>query len=425
MFKHTNKILKKTNRITHANYRCFVRYFSSISFKSCKYLILFLITNCLADEPVNNNFLVISDVHLNSHSTHKMQLSPKANSVRNDLDLITYMSFLKLSKQSIDNKIIDNPNFILLLGDLQAHKRYQNDVSKSESTVFSTLSKTFLNTPIIYVFGNNDSPQKNYGKFTYKNTSPFTISESNSSWKNGFLSTGVICSKAYIYPCLKNQNPENGYFKIKLAPKLVLIGLNSVLFSTNNIFQKEALTELSWFEKQLLIAKQNKQQVLIAMHIPPGYNIYNNKPFWRKQEYNLFLKIINKFPKNIIGILSGHTHQEEIKIISTSLSKIGVYSTPSLSTAYGNSPVIKTFLMTKNKQKWKINNYITYMFAEKNKLLSLSKIYDYQNFYCQTKTNDINKCLNNVNITKIHKYMTGGNQNQIGVINAPDQIRIS
>lgn len=368
----------------------------NIILKACKCLLFLFTINCFASQ----NFLVISDIHLNNRTKHKMLLAPKINTIRNDLDLTTYSALIKLSKKRINEGLINKPSFILLLGDLQSHKRYKNDVTISESIVFKTISETFTNTPIIYIFGNNDSPQKNYGKFIYNNISPFSIAQNTSAWKNGFLSTGIICSKKKIYPCLKSQNQKNGYFTVKLNSKLKLIGLNSVLFSINNNFKKDAEDEINWLTKQLKLAKQKHEQILIAMHIPPGYNIYNNQEFWRKNEFDRFAQITNKYSGVIIGMLTGHTHQDEIKILTTSSSKIGLYSTPSLSTAYGNSPIIKNFIISKDAKKWHISNYITYKFITQNHLLDLAKIYDFQKIYCDTNTNNINLCLKNANITK-------------------------
>lgn len=389
-----------------------------------KCLSLIFVVNCYAYEKNEIDFLVFSDIHLNSKSNHKMQLAPKTHDIRNDLDLNTYMSFLDIGKENINKSKIAKPNLIILLGDLQAHKRYGNNVLENQTIVFKTFQQAFSDIPIIYVFGNNDSPQRNYGKFHYKNLSPFIIAKENAGWNNGFLSSGTLCKKNNIYPCLQDQNLTNGYFAVKIKPKLTLLGLNSVLFSINNNFHKEALAELNWLEKKLINAEKNNEQLLLAMHIPPGYNIYNNQAFWREFEFKEFVNIINKYPANIMGMLTGHTHQEEIKILKTPISEIGIFSTPSLSTAYGNNPVIKTFFIKNTKQKWQIDNYISYKFTDNKQKLFLSRIYDYQSFYCTSKTNNINKCLNNVNISKIAKYMSGDNQNQKGIIRAPDQLII-
>ena len=347
----------------------FCKWQQTVNF--CKYLMILFSINCCFAVENNLNFLVISDIHLNNHTKHRMDLSPKITSLRNDLDLMTYLSFIKLGKKSINTGLINKPNFILLLGDLQGHKRYQNDVTVSQAIIFKSVFETFTNIPVIYIFGNNDSPEKNYGKFQFNNISPFTIANNTLTWKNGFLSTGTICQAKPIYPCLISQKQKYGYFTIKLSYKLKLIGLNSVLFSIHNNYIKDANDEIIWFRRQLEIAKKNNEQILIAMHIPPGYDTFSRQDFWRKDEFNKFSAITDEYSDIIIGVLTGHTHKENKKILIT---KLETYVNPALSTAYGNPPLIKDFLISKKAEKWHISNDITHRFVLQNNALVLANI---------------------------------------------------
>ena len=79
------------------------------------------------------------------------------------------------------------------------------------------------------------------------------------------------------------------------------------------------------------------------MHIPPGRNIYNNQAFWRKSALKEFINIINKYPNDIVGIVTSHTHQEEIKILKTK----------------------DFFLIFSPRRKFK-NNYFNYFASLKN-----------------------------------------------------------
>lgn len=370
----------------------------------------------------NDNFLVISDIHLNLNSKHKMEFTPNSQTIRNDLDKPTFLKLIRATNESIQQKIISKPKFILILGDIHGHTKYKNNIKSSESYVFKTLTSEFKNTPIIYVFGNNDSPQRNYGKFSWQNLSPYIIATQNAAWNNGFLSNGNFCKNSQELPCISTQNTKHGYFSAIIAPKLRLIALNSVLFSINNHFKNAASQELAWLSKQLLYAKSNQEQVIISMHIPPGYNIYNNEAFWRRAELKAFKKIINHNTKTIIGMLASHTHQEEIKIYKKDNTKIGIYSTAALSTAYGNSPSVKTFDLEKSADIWHIKNYTTYKFSLNQDKITTNKLYDFKTEYCQKPTQNINLCLNNVTINKMHKYMSVGNPNKQGIIKHPKQL---
>lgn len=380
-----------------------------------------LVSSALA----NDNFLVISDIHLDVTTKHKMQFAPNTKTIKNDLDQTTFLSLIQTTQKSIHEGLIKKPNFILILGDIHGHKRLNNDLIESQQYVFTTLHNEFADTPIIYVFGNNDSPQKNYGKFTTHKLSPYLVATQRSKWKNGFLNTGKICKNAQSFPCINQQNTEHGYFSAMLKPKLRLISLNSVIFSISNLFRRDAKQELVWLQEQLNIAARSNEQVIIAMHIPPGYNTYNNEAFWRRFELKEFKKIINQYPNTIIGMLSSHTHQEEIKIYNHRNQKLGIYATAALSTAYGNSPSIKTFDLQKSNNKWQLQNYTTYKFSFNNNKILPSKVYDFQSVYCRKSVADINQCLDNVTIEKIYQYMSVNNPNIKSIINAPKQIYLA
>ena len=197
---------------------------------------------------------------------------------------------------------------------------------------FSLLKETFNYTPIFYLFGNNDSLTEDYGLFTtYKNnkknkrisTSPYTIALAN-NWRNGFLSTGRWCYKQNRSPCLVTSNDNDGYYVAYIDKKFRLIALNSVLFvasQNSDVFKQKAQQELTWFAEQMEIAHNNKESVLIALHIPVGNNIFDHEPFWHHAYKQAFVKIVNQYKENIVGILAAHTHVEEFKIIQEQQKK--------------------------------------------------------------------------------------------------------
>lgn len=368
--------------------------------------------------------LVLSDLHLNLHTTHTMELAPKKRTLDNELDKITYLNIINISKEYIDKGLIAKPDIILLLGDLQSHKRVKNDISAALTTIFQSLRETFTDIPIVYIFGNNDSPQHNYGNFFYNNISPFLIAKNNAKWQNGFISNGTYCTSIQVFPCIFSENQTHGYFTAKLDSKLKLIALNSVLFSKNSD-NLNADLELNWFAKQLKTAYQNNEQIVVAMHIPVGDNIYNNQAFWQKRFEKKFIKIISKYPRNVIGIFNGHHHQEEVKILFTPDQQLGMYSVPSLSTSYGNAPGFKLFSLNNYNNKWKIANYNTYKIANEGNRYAIVQLYDFQSYYCDNPTTEVSNCLQNVNINKIQKHLNNGNYNQTAIIKAPTKFKIS
>ena len=381
-----------------------------------------LLFSTFANASSTDNFLVITDIHLNLNSQHRMELYPKSSTHKNDLDRQTFQKLLKATQSSIQKNLISKPNFILILGDINAHRTTNKTRVANEAYVFNKLNQEFANTPIIYVTGNNDSPQRNYGRFTWHKQSPYTIATTKANWKNGFLNTGKLCKSSQEYPCITSQDSRNGYFSTLIMPKLLLIGLNSTLFAVENKFIHSAKDELNWLDQQLQTAKDNNEQVIIAMHIPPGYNIYDNSIFWRKKALQRFNNIIANSQNVIIGMLSSHTHNDELKIYTNKQSKIGIYATASLSTSHCNAPSVKSFYLAKTNKRWHINNFITYKFNLTNEQLTLQKLYDFKTEYCPKDTKDINLCLNNLELKKLQKFMNVGNPNCQTTINAPQNI---
>lgn len=387
----------------------------------------------LAIRNQSNSFLVISDIHLDVSSTHKMEIDPAKSSIQNDLDQDTFNVLISEISKNIQRHVISRPQFILILGDIVGHIRLgSNSVLESESVVFNTLSHYFPDTPIFYLFGNNDSLVKNYGPFqdasqpgSYK--SPYNIAMLKAGWKNGFLSTGVEC------PCLilGAENTHDGYYAAYLSKKLRLITLNTVLFSPKSPSELggNALAELNWFDAQLKSAQTKNESVLIAMHIPPGNNIYDHSSFWQDKYLKIFLKTVFAYHHNIMGILASHTHAEEIKILHNLLGKykIGVYFTAALSTSHGNAPSLKMFSYSNNvNNNWQLTDYSTYSFSNTDFGLELKKLYDYREYYCQNKIpgslTNMTNCLKNIEINKMKPVYSAGNQNFASVINSPDDI---
>lgn len=380
----------------------------------------------------SNNFLVISDTHLDVLSTHLMDLSPATVTILNDLDVTTFNSLMSEVKQGIENGTVSKPKFIVLLGDLVAHHLFSSDaVINNESYIFNYLKKNFPTTPILYTFGNNDSLSADYGPFSDSNRndalkSPYDVAMKNASWEDGFLSTGTVCEKTpSVYPCIITEDTLNGYYSVYLEPKLELISINSVMFAPRRLGVTEQAGEdqLQWLRTELLKAQKNNDKVILTMHIPPGSNVYNDASFWLPKESNEFLSIVNTFHDTIIGLLGAHTHKEELKIINNSRGNniAGVYYTAGLSTFHGNAPSIKTFFFSDSSGQWRLTNYETFYFKQ-NASPVLSKLYDYHSYYCAGQEKDLLECLGQVTVDKLNKYLSAGNLNSSEVMQFPNNI---
>lgn len=386
------------------------------------------------------SFLTISDIHLDISNTHHMSFEPNGHSLFNDLDVTTFNELMTALKHKIDMGLMKKPQYILLLGDLVGHFRKNNKaVFESEHSIFVAIQRLFPNTPVIYNFGNNDSLVKNYGSFHSNNMrdryrTPFDVARL--IWQNnGFVATGPRCSKALVqYPCVIEREDAEGYYAAYLAPHLRVISLNSILFSPNTNMNTSAIrSQLQWLEEQLLAAHSNQDNVLLLSHIPPGYNVYRSSwnvfgrgsALWIKDVLAKFLSLMRQYHTNILGILAAHTHKDELKMIQNGgRSPTGVYVSAALSTAHGNAPSVRMYVLHHKNQRWYVDNYWVYRFARKSlkDKVDLHLLYDYKKTYCLQHETSINDCLKNVSIEQMQRYYTAGNSKYRETIKFPRHI---
>ncbi|PJD94281.1 MAG: hypothetical protein CK424_00195 [Legionella sp.] len=380
-------------------------------------------------------FLVISDIHLNATSAHTMDFSPRTASVLNDLDVATYQKMIHTLSTDIQAGLIAKPKFILLLGDLVGHRQRSTDaIIASETIVFETLKQEFPDTPVLYDFGNNDSLVENYGPFQTSLTdnavrSPVDVMKK--VWPNGgFLSSGVFCARQHFtYPCLLQTKNTKGYYSAYLDQKLRLIALNSVLFSKQSPqSEKERDLQLAWIKQELDSAERNHESVLIAMHIPPGYNLYrawfwSNTTFWMDSSLYTFMDLLQTHHTSVIGGLAGHTHKDELKIVQDTSKNalMGIYINPALSSSHGNAPAVRSYeLQQDNTSHWNLTNYQTYYFTQHADNIKIKLLYDFRKTYCSAFEAAMTDCLDNVSLEKMQSYFSAGNPHYVETIKVPE-----
>ena len=286
--------------------------------------------------------------------------------------------FAELKKLNTQEK----PAFVLLLGDYLAHgfsekyKRYSGDRSAPGYHAFvkkiifylsDKLNQTSTITSFYPVIGNNDSYDGDY----------------NSTPHSDFLLDSAISFKKLIRNTQQqklffNEFSSNGYYSILLNNNSRLIVLNSVFFSkkdTDDSVPAAAEAELHWFELELKKATQHHQKVLIALHIPPGIDVFTglrkhfdviraiwHSLFWQENYNQQFLDLIKQYAMIISGVLPGHIHADAFQILYTPKIDyfIPVSYTPPISPVFGNNPGLKVF--TFNLKTLDLINFDTYFY---------------------------------------------------------------
>jgi sphingomyelin phosphodiesterase acid-like 3 len=228
-------------------------------------------------------------------------------------------------------QIDENPEFILLTGDIVAHytsallkENKEFDpvyniqlVQESFEDVSDLLLKYFPGTLIIPMIGNND------GYVDYE------------------MPTGLIKIQYldFLYsvwnPLVKNIPYTfftDGYFSCKTASGFNVIALNSDFFSVNfDGSMIHGFSELMWLRAQLQINDRN----LITMHIPPGLGLYGGGKMSMIEIFSdSLVDIINEYSSKISAVFGGHYHNGAFQIIGST----SMFLTPSISPFFGNNP---------------------------------------------------------------------------------------
>lgn len=313
---------------------------------SCFVALLFCSHSFAVADSARNNFLVISDIHLDSLSKAAMQINPDGSDILNNLDETTFATLLEQISTGIDSGKVPKPQFIIFLGDMIGNYigcDLLSNIITEERKVFTRLKKTFPGIPIFYTFGNHDSTSginKSFYSNTLEYNSPYQIAQV-SRWDDGFLSRGYKyqIGGAFSRACLISEDTKNGYYAAYVQQNLRLIVLNTTMLweSAIGTTTNKATAQFNWFAGQMQSAEKNGDSVLIAMHVPFGNSIQNTSPSpvnYLAPNYNArFLDIISKYNDIIIGMVGGHEHLVELKVLTKSNNAVNfLINVPALAT---------------------------------------------------------------------------------------------
>jgi len=253
------------------------------------------------------------------------------------------------------------PQFVFILGDSLAHhyrklyRKFAKDRSSAGYQLFvkntfqflaSEIQKTFPETTIYFINGNNDSYTNNYS----------VVPEGSFLHDIAAIWAPMLHDEASQAEFLKDF-PTAGYYAVTVPghENQKIIVLNSVLFSShikNKLLDKAADQQLIWLTAELKKAAQAKQHVMIALHIPMGIDLYESflrgltgvHYFWRGEYSVEFTRILKQFPDVVTAIFPAHIHVEAYRFgTPREIAGAGVYFTPSISPIYGNRPGFKVF----------------------------------------------------------------------------------
>lgn len=310
------------------------------------------------------SFLAMSDIHFVGTS------GEKCNQAGDETDDALWSAAQAEAKRVIQ---AERPAFAIYLGDLPSHCDNRPD-SQFTAALDGLANIAGTGTKLIYVPGNNDSLGGDYDAFTSGGRTPL---DTSSAWKGGPV------LNAAPGDMIDASNLPKGYYAAYAvqatagAPALRVIALNTTIFTYRygqNVptWQADANGQLEWLDAQLKDARAKREKVIIAMHVPPGSDGYGGRggdqivtmwnsgliytgtdpdlvrKAWVEQ---VFLQLVARYRGEIVGLLSSHTHFNEIRRLrdcSRKLPQLGAFTAldvaiPSVTTDHTNNPSLKLF----------------------------------------------------------------------------------
>lgn len=324
---------------------------------------IFNIQNIQLKEGVRS-FLALSDIHLNVDADSIV----KHHHGYTDTDAKLWEYTKAKVNEVVSKKDQLKIDFLIFTGDIPFHSNDNDKREKNISIVLSYLSELAESSelPLLFVPGNNDGLAGDYQSFRNQaDESPFAKDPENMD-KWPFIGNKGVCKNNIPGSCYIDSSQVYGYYAAYPLPhkKLRFIGLNTVI--NNNIKYPSlcynppqngarqavaAKLQMKWFEEQMNEADDAGEKIMIAMHIPPGLDSYSGHPNWSDFEdasgttiNNAFIKSVIKHQDNIVAILTGHTHMDELQMImdNSSLAELTI-STPGITPGHNNNPGFKLY----------------------------------------------------------------------------------
>jgi len=302
-------------------------------------------------------------------SAHEVSMSQ----FRQDTNDVLLSSALAAAKQAAE---ANHPQFVMVLGDFLGHdyrqlfKKYTQNRNRADYRTFvqktllfmsNELSSAFGTTSVYALIGNNDT----YGGDYKVDVHGAFFRDTGEIW------SGLIKDKQQG-SAMRREFTTGGYYAVDAAPNLRLVVLNSVLFATKakgKDIDAAADTQLKWLHSQLEAAKGKHQQVIIAMHIPVGIDVYASLKyrlfrlveFWRPAYVERFENELRDYSTVVSGIFTGHIHADWFQVLALGNErKIPVTGTPSISPIFGNNPGFKIYTYSPKEEQ--IDNFKTYYY---------------------------------------------------------------
>lgn len=121
---------------------------------------------------------------------------------------------------------------------------------------------------------------------------------------------------------------------------VTFLSLNSQIFSRNNATPEapeQAVRSFAWLRTELKsLQTQGAPAVALLTHIPPSWDLYNQKPGWKPEYIRELCNVLEPYPNQVV-ILCGHFHRNHVQGLLPQ-RPIPVLTAGALATKYGYQP---------------------------------------------------------------------------------------
>ncbi|MBC7964788.1 MAG: metallophosphoesterase [Fuerstia sp.] len=282
------------------------------------------------------------------------------------------------------------PDFILITGDFLSHDftsfyfnqsglpvslaqvpQHNDFVSQTMAYIAMTISTKFDGIPVIAALGNNDAF---CGDYDVRRDSGF-LASTQKTFQKYFLSD-LSDDFRTVGGCYSTKIPGTQHRVIvlnsipfmKKYPDLQYVRSSSIMEDACLSFSKiDLVDEFQWFRK---IADNlgDSEKVWIACHVPPGIDCFQGTQYWDVELADAsrdssfleeFIGYYNSRGQHMAGILAGHSHMAEFKLINNkNVPASSVLMAPSISRIHANNASFR--VMTFDRESLIVADYVTH-----------------------------------------------------------------
>ncbi|KAL8275891.1 hypothetical protein Esti_000153 [Eimeria stiedai] len=226
---------------------------------------------------------------------------------------------------------------------------------------------------LLLVVGNNDL------------SADYLIPAARSEWTSFLFS---LWGKALPSDAESKQSFIKGLYyaaALRKHPGVVVLCLNTVLYSVaarkrlvdagftlaglTAAEEKDPAGQFAWMREQLQRAREQQTQVVIAGHIPPGFDShlmpqFSEEDLWVSRYTLIYRSLVSEFSNLVVAQVFGHIHFGRIRALipePDSIAAQGAVPTallgaPALSPIHGNNPAMAALVLTEKAVGRQTNN---------------------------------------------------------------------